>query len=274
MTRSDFLATLFDPDEATCFSNSPDGVSVFWEPLASDTFFSINPLSPIADMMPEKPWHAPDKPRRADHNVVCYRNILIELDNMPIMEQQQYVLERTPVTSIVFSGNKSYHFIISLANPCPTREAYDKLVRAFHRLLPLADKSTKNPSRFSRLPGVVRPDTGLLQELVYLGSRIQDVQLPTFPPAPQAYERPTQFTLVEAESRVREGLQLGPEGIMAKYGLVGRNQAFYWFHKRLQEYGAPKEKKKQFVDQFYAKLENKKGFPIKEAYLAARVKCD
>ena len=121
MTISDFFYTLFDENEATCFSSSQTGTKVFdidtkheyaskWAVL-----FCINPLHPTQDLNPTEEYHSADKPRRCDKNVVAYRNILIEMDSIPVEDQAEFI-EKTglPYTTSVFSGGKSIHYIISL----------------------------------------------------------------------------------------------------------------------------------------------------------------
>ena len=100
-TRQQFLSLLFDAGEASCFTNTARGITVRSYPLDTDLFFSINPLDGEKDTAPTKDWHAADKPRRADVNVTAYRNFLIELDDMPLNKQRDYVAAVFPVSSIV-----------------------------------------------------------------------------------------------------------------------------------------------------------------------------
>lgn len=272
MTQQKFLSTLFDADQATCFSPDAKGTEVTLAPNPGDIFFCINSLNSTLDANPSEPWHRVDLPRRADHNVICFRNFLLEIDNMPIEQQIQYVRDRVPVTAITFSGKKSYHFIISLTEPLPDYDSYMKFSRGLHRLLgPAIDPATKNPSRLSRLPGVVRPDTGLLQELVYLGSRINAADLPKFPPSPYAVDQTKPKNVVFVTQQLLELSSIGPDKFIAQH-FSGRNQLFYWVGKRAVELGYTRDQKKSLVDRVYAKLENKRGFSIVEAYAAARVK--
>lgn len=127
-------------------------------------FFVINPLRP-------------GSPRR-DQNVSVYRNFLIECDTLPLDEQLHRIRDLgMPFTSCVYSGNKSLHFIVSLASALPSRQEYDRLARRLLQAVPWADKTTKNPSRFSRTPGHQRVDTERLQRLEWLGSRVDTALL-------------------------------------------------------------------------------------------------
>lgn len=111
--------------------------------------------------------------RRNDANVSCFRNFLVEFDDMPLDDQRAWVKEiNMPFSTCVFSGNKSYHYILSLKEPLRNAEDYRKYSAAIHRAVEKADPSTKNPSRSSRFPGFVRPETGKVQEVVELKDRI------------------------------------------------------------------------------------------------------
>src|SRR6185369_16107260 len=167
-----FLNVLFEPGEQTCFADTIKGTAVSLHPKHDDEFFSINALYSNRDENPIEPWHSENKPRRADHNVASFRNFLIELDNMPLAEQIDYVTKRIPVTSIVYSGGKSYHFIVSLEQALANAEQYLEVARRIQLAVPACDRACKNPSRLSRLPGAIRKDTDRVQDLVALGSRI------------------------------------------------------------------------------------------------------
>ena len=251
--RKKFLSRLFEPTEQTCFTSNPYGVEVKASPAADDVFFSINAMHTS----------------RADANVTCFRNFLLELDSVPLEKQIALVTSRLPVTAITFSGGKSYHFIISLIEPVSTEADYRRVVRGLMEAVPEADRATKNPSRLSRLPMAVRPDTGLLQELVYLGNRVALDELPE--PAPYHEPKAEAVNISFVKGQLLSALHAGVDNYIAGH-FSGRNQFFYWLGRRASELGQTREQKKKLVDDFYAKLDNKKGFSIREAYAAARVK--
>ena len=259
MTQEKFLETLFDADERICLSDTPYGIATFpigKAPHPTSVFFSINPMHTT----------------RADANVTCFRNILLEIDSMPLAQQRPYIAsKKIPVTSVVYSGGKSYHFILSLAQPCSTREEYDQLVRRLHKLLPEVDPTTKNPSRFSRLPDVIRPDTGKEQTLMYLGPRIPRATLEALLPpleAPKTHEiQPEGFF-----STLVVDAMFTPDKVMQKVGISGRNQFFFWLGQRLREGGATIMQKQAIVDQAYINLQNKADFSLQEARSASRVR--
>lgn len=154
---ADFYTTLFDTHEETCWSKDPYGVSTApvatYAQHADKNYFVINPLHD----------------RRLDVNVSCYRNVLLEFDEVSLPEQL-LILADVPYSTLVYSGGKSYHAIISLETPCQSRAEYDALVRRIYDRVPKVDKQTKNPSRFSRAPGVKRGTVE--QRLIEVTSRI------------------------------------------------------------------------------------------------------
>lgn len=153
-----FISALFNDGETTCFAKHQQGTSVYEadDPPGWALFFSINPL---AD-------------RRLDVNCTAYRNFLIELDNVPLEEQRRLIdALGLPWTTCVFSGGKSFHFVVALDQGV-TPDEYRSFAESLHRAVAQADHSTKNPSRLSRLPWRTRPDTQLEQELVGVRRRI------------------------------------------------------------------------------------------------------
>jgi hypothetical protein len=172
------MERLFNRGEFTCFSRESRGTRVYpienFDP-EKHVFYSINPLRPDGDNKPTQWYHDAKVARRADCNVIAYRNILIEMDNVPIQEQIELVRNRLGLayTSITFSGKKSYHVIISLADDLISMQLYISLVRRIYRLFDgCVDTKCKNPSRFSRCPGSIRPDTESVQALIELRERV------------------------------------------------------------------------------------------------------
>ena len=166
-----FLSVLFRSGEHTCFAKRAAGTTVFpvEAPPSWVQFFSLNPLQGNHDV--ENPLSGVG--RRADINCVAHRNILIECDSIPLEDQIPYIeLMGVPWSSCVYSGGKSYHFVISLEPGFETIGEYDHAVAWMHTILQQIDHSTKNPSRLSRFPGVIRVDTGKEQKLMELRGRV------------------------------------------------------------------------------------------------------
>lgn len=272
LTMSNFLSTLFDTEDWTCFTDSPYGVQIFKWPKDTHIFFSINPIDAFQDLQPSKPWHAVNKPRRADCNVTRHRNFLIEMDNMNLDEQKEYVLSKLPVSAITYSGGKSLHFIISLKTPV-SGQKYTELARRIHKLLPKSDPTQKNPSRLSRLPFRERPD-GKYQELLFLGDRIEIATLEKLLP-----ELPTIISIKDfSDPGTRQYIATEifyamqePDTIIEEKNLGGRNHFFFWLGNRLKDLNYDKEKSLQCVETAYNNLQNKQDFDLHEALQAARI---
>ena len=96
-----------------------------------------------------------------NENVTEYRYALVESDSMPV--EQQYALYKAmelPVKVMVHSGGKSLHAIVHIGArdyaEYRERVAYLYKVCAANGLQ--VDGQNKNPSRLSRMPGIMRGD--------------------------------------------------------------------------------------------------------------------
>lgn len=268
-----FLSTLLDDGQASCFTESPNGYKVHHAPKPEDLFFCINALHPTQDLAPVKDWHSQYKPRRADANVVCHRNFLIELDDVPLERQISYVTEKVPVSSIVYSGGKSYHFIISLERPVEPK-LYREYARRLHKLLPRADKACKNASRLSRLPNVIRPETGKLQRLYMLGQRVPNKEFVELLPELEPKRIYTQTERARYIPVLLADACTDPDEAIRRYNLGGRNAFFFWLHKRMEEAAFTEEQQALFVEQAYTNLQDVAGFTWEEACSAARMRSE
>jgi hypothetical protein len=115
----------------------------------------------------------PIEGQRNDENVTAYRTFMIELDDMSLENQLNYVkLMEFPYSYCCFSGNKSLHFAIVLDHDIPSDTIYRHTYQWILNIMEQADQNTKNPSRSVRFPGVIRPDTGKEQRVVHMGERI------------------------------------------------------------------------------------------------------
>ena len=210
----DFYSLLFRDGEGVCWTPDTYGTSVFpvnaYESHCGACYFSINPLLLSEDRAPSRPFHSAYVGRRADVNITSYRNILLEFDLLTPAEQLAYIIELgLPYSSIVFSGGKSLHVILSLEEPLKTREDYRDIVAALHRKVKIADISASNPSRLSRSPGAMRGDVE--QELIFIGGAVSIGEvldftgpLPIKPPIDtqstnKVYNRFTHYFLVNGD---------------------------------------------------------------------------
>jgi hypothetical protein len=191
---------------------------------------------------------------------------------MPLDQQIAYVRSRIPVSSIVYSGGSSYHFIISLETPLETYEEYMNVAKRLLLLVPEADPMCKNPSRLSRLPGRLRPDTEKTQDLIYMNGRIpNELLMARLPDLPEYTKREytkdekKQFVTVNVLTAIHD-----PQEVMNRTGM-GRNAFFFWLFNRFEEVELPEEKRAKFVSIAYDNLTSNNDFTFEEACAAARL---
>nr|DAP82299.1 MAG TPA: Helicase REPLICATION [Caudoviricetes sp.] len=94
-----------------------------------------------------------------NENVTDYRYALVESDTMPIEQQNAIIRElELPVACLVHSGGKSLHAIVHI--DASSYDEYRKRVDYLYDVLKKngfpVDTQNKNPSRLSRMPGVIR----------------------------------------------------------------------------------------------------------------------
>jgi len=94
-----------------------------------------------------------------NENVTEYRYALVESDDMPIDQQNAIIRElELPVACLVHSGAKSLHAIVRI--DAADYDEYRKRVEYLYSVCQKngfkLDKQNKNPSRLSRMPGIMR----------------------------------------------------------------------------------------------------------------------
>lgn len=114
---------------------------------------------------------------RQDHNCTAYRNFLVEIDHGSLKGQLEYIqMLGMPYSAIVFSGNKSMHFLISLDEDLANEKEYRLYAEWLLKAVTMADPNTKNPSRSIRIPGGRRgPEQ--LQRLVEFKGKVTLAEL-------------------------------------------------------------------------------------------------
>lgn len=94
-----------------------------------------------------------------NENVTDYRYALVESDCMDLEQQHALIRElELPVACLVYSGGKSIHAIVKIeaANYDEYRKRVDYLYNVLKKNGLPVDTQNKNPSRLSRMPGVMR----------------------------------------------------------------------------------------------------------------------
>jgi hypothetical protein len=103
---------------------------------------------------------------RTDIGCTSWRNFLVEMDHGTLESQMEYAKNISlPYSAVIFSGNKSLHFLISLDEDIPDEATYRKFSQWTLSIATAADQNTKNPSRSIRIPGALR-EPGKQQKLV------------------------------------------------------------------------------------------------------------
>lgn len=173
-----FYEILFDKDEYTCFTDTLNtkvtSVHARRNGVKEDKqFFCINPIQPNKS--------------RLTSNVVVFRNILVEIDKDEqgndvdrIKQKKMYDRVGLPYATLVWSGSKSYHAIISLNEPFEDVAEYRRAVEAVYKVLKQSnipnDSGVKDPARWSRSAESVRINTRQIQEIEVLRNRISRKQ--------------------------------------------------------------------------------------------------
>lgn len=96
-----------------------------------------------------------------DSNVVAFRHSLIEADDQDLGKQLALIRAlQLPCSAIVHSGGKSIHALVRVdaANQEEYRTRVDRLYEICQASGLKVDSANRNPSRLSRLPGVLRGD--------------------------------------------------------------------------------------------------------------------
>ena len=96
---------------------------------------------------------------RSNDNVTDYRYALVECDNMELEKQQAIIRQlELPCAALVYSGGKSLHAIVRVGAPdyAEYRKRVDYLYTVCQKNGLTLDQQNRNPSRLSRMPGIVR----------------------------------------------------------------------------------------------------------------------
>ncbi len=174
-----FLKLMFNEGETICVSDSKFSThSIPLENVTNDnvTLVSPNPNVPIKIVGSDKLTMValnPIKGFRKDDACYKFRNFLVELDYGNKAEQIKYLNTMGILYSaMVWSGSKSVHTLISLSEDLPNENIYRVLSKWILNIVTMADQNTFNPSRSIRIPGTIRPETGNMQELIEIKSRV------------------------------------------------------------------------------------------------------
>lgn len=178
-----YLETLFEPDEIVGYVHS----AIFkedrqkWVPANAGAWRKRDDI--IADLKKYKNFDAfgsmneeagawirinpLDGKGAGDKNVIRYTYALAEADSMPIEDQKKLLVNlKLPIAAMVESGGKSVHAIVKVGASSETeyKQRVSFLFAELGKHNFIVDTNNKNPSRLSRLPGVMR--SGVCQTLI------------------------------------------------------------------------------------------------------------
>lgn len=164
-----YLGKLFDPGEQSVAAK----VNTDCEPASLKTIEEVEPQ--WVSVNPFKKW-------RAMVNVTAFRNIVVEYDkHLTVDEQLPFMIDMGfPITTAVYSGNKSIHFVCALSEPLSGIDEHYEIRRWLDIIFPGGDKSIKDPARLTRAPGSINVATGKQQELLVLDKRVHPKRLAAF----------------------------------------------------------------------------------------------
>jgi len=149
MSTKEFLRRLFTEDE---------WINICWSsPKQTETIYQISDLTEPVEgkyfcVNPMKKGQS-----RKQLNLAGRRNFLIEFDELTIKEQWTAIEKYDiPYNTIVFSGNKSLHVIISLDKDID-KAYYRNIAQRMKLVITEADKACFEPARLSRLGCAKQP---------------------------------------------------------------------------------------------------------------------
>lgn len=128
------------------FGEGAKGAEKFNTPTEAGAWIRINPFQP-------------DKYDGTDSSVAKYRNVLVEFDKKPKAEQLAiFQQSNLPISLLVDSGGKSIHAWVRV--DAESKEQWEQRRNEVYEYLSdhEPDPQNKNPSRWSRLGGIIRGD--------------------------------------------------------------------------------------------------------------------
>lgn len=121
--------------------------------------------------------------RHSKENVGKLRNILIEIDDISIEAQYKLITSaRLPYSTMVYSGGKSLHTVISVEEGLESEEEYNGYIDRIRFALSNLPDPQIHKASFTRLPGFYRIQSRGLrkQALVDLKGRVKKADLDRF----------------------------------------------------------------------------------------------
>lgn len=171
-----------------------------------------------------------------NENVTDFKYALVESDNLGIDKQNAIMRElELPIAALVYSGGKSIHAIVKVDAQNYTE--YQKRVEYLYKICNKnglqVDGQNKNPSRLSRMPGIIRGDHKQFLIDTHIGKEsweewetwIEDLNddLPEFESLAEMFEEDPQLAPVLIDGVLRRGHKMliaGPSKAGKSFALM------------------------------------------------------
>ena len=169
-----FLTEMFKPDEYVGYCDKLTRDDNHWKPVysikrrtAGELLKALEMGFDAASILPESPGGALirmnplDGNGEADRNITDYRYCLVESDEDSLDKQYELLHKMNlPVKMLIHSGNKSLHAVVHV--DAPTADIYRERVAFIYDFCEkngfTPDRNDRNPSRYTRMPGIRRGD--------------------------------------------------------------------------------------------------------------------
>lgn len=176
LTTVEWLNTLFRAGEIICITNDytesgdkliPADKGTFWTREQWCEWLTSKKLDCLAGAWVRINPIKPGDKSGTDTSIADFRYVLVEFDSRPKLEQWHIFKESgLPIASVTDSGDQSLHALVRV--DAKDYAQYKERQKAVYDRLAdfIDDGSNINPSRFSRLPGILRGQKGNIQRLV------------------------------------------------------------------------------------------------------------
>jgi hypothetical protein len=160
----EYIDFLFNKDEYACLGLNQYDIGV----LSVEDILNIPDLT-VFERITLNPLLP--KSERNDNNITSFRTFMIESDTLDPKTFRDFVVKKEmPFSAVLFSGNKSLHYIIKLDEhkKIKSLEQYNFIAKWILNIMgkdyDIVDRQTTNPSRPSRLLGGINKKTGNVQK--------------------------------------------------------------------------------------------------------------
>lgn len=168
--RLKFLELIFDPEDQIAWGDTPITCNKPRDPYP----FILNTNDELFCLHALKKW-------RKGENVTKITTLLFECDDKEI-DQEAILLESgIPFTTMVYSGNKSYHMLLRMEEPFSSKDWHQAYWHGISKVLKSygfkADDNARLLTQITRLPESTRNKTGEVQSLNHIRKRVSQSEI-------------------------------------------------------------------------------------------------